>query len=91
MQCFNPFKPLTACIMTRKTSTDKDGGKTSKSEGRDYMKLKNMLEGKQFMSLTVINGLTSNIRVEFVEGDCKDYNDCFDDIIHDITITGVVR
>ncbi len=31
--------------MTRKTSTDKNGAKPSKAEGRDYMKLKFLLEG----------------------------------------------
>ena len=41
---FNPFVSESQ-NMTRKTSTDKDGGKTSKSEGRDFMKLKTLLEG----------------------------------------------
>jgi hypothetical protein len=57
--------------MTRKTYSDsKSDGQTN--EGRDYMKLKSLLE-------------------EFIEGGCRDYDEEFDDILTDISKTGVVR
>ena len=48
---FNPlltnYSEVHLCFstMTRKTSSDKDGTKASKSEGKDYVKLKTLLEG----------------------------------------------
>ena len=80
--------------MTRKTSTDKDGGKASKSEGRDYMKLKTMIEGSKVHIVRHLASLSSCLEsdhLEFVDGDCKDYNEEMDDVIHDITVTGIVR
>lgn len=79
--------------MTRKTiSDDKDGNKSSKVEARDYMKLKKLLEGKVCVNFIVHVPYCNIVLIlEFVDGNCKVYNEDMDYVIHDVALSGVVR